>query len=204
MSSNVKLDPYTANAQNDDVTPSQKIADLHKLIKGAGTGMLTTRASDGHLHARAMTPVGPYADSQVNLIFIANNASPKCEELSNDAHVNVSFFDTSSTNWASISGFAKLVKDQSVIKEHWSTSTAAYFGDLGDGIHKGDENDPRVVAIEVIPDEIRYWLATSGTISRNIQQVTYAVTGKAAAPGELRTITKEEIQLTQGLHSKSK
>jgi hypothetical protein len=33
-------------------------ADLHKLVQGAQAGMLTTRASDGQLHARAMTPAG--------------------------------------------------------------------------------------------------------------------------------------------------
>ena len=34
------------------------LADLHEVIKGAQTGMLTTRASNGCLHARAMTPAG--------------------------------------------------------------------------------------------------------------------------------------------------
>jgi hypothetical protein len=74
MSSNPPLDPYTANAQNDDVTLAQKIkgrcgllgcvytkthypADLHKIIRDAQTGMLTTRASNGYLHSRAMTPI---------------------------------------------------------------------------------------------------------------------------------------------------
>lgn len=37
---------------------SHFLADLHKVIKNAQTGMLTTRAADGHLHARAMTPAG--------------------------------------------------------------------------------------------------------------------------------------------------
>jgi hypothetical protein len=31
----------------------------------------------------------------------------------------------------------------------------AWFGDLGDGVHKGDENDPRISLIEVTPDEVR-------------------------------------------------
>ncbi|KAI0298521.1 hypothetical protein BC826DRAFT_997819 [Russula brevipes] len=202
MSSNVKLDPYVAQAQNDDLTPSQKIEGLHKVIQGAQTGMLTTRASDGHLHARAMTPVGPYSNIQVNLVFIANNTSPKFQEIRNDSHVNVSFFDTATTHWASISGTARAVEDRSVIKKHWSTCMASYFGDLGDGVHKGDENDPRVAAIEVIPDEIRYWLATSGSVSRSIQEVASAVSGKVTVPGELRTITQEEIQLVQGLSAK--
>jgi len=68
----------------------------------------------------------------------------------------------------------------------------SYFGDLGDGIHKGDENDPRVAVIEVVPDEIRYWLpmATRGV----------ALKGEVNAPGELRTITNEEVSALEGIH----
>ncbi|KAI0305669.1 hypothetical protein B0F90DRAFT_1808866 [Multifurca ochricompacta] len=203
MSSNVQLDPYTAEAQNDNVTLLQKVTDLHKVIQGAQTGMLTTRASDDHLHARAMTPVGPYSSTQVSLTFIANKTSPKFQDIKNDAHVNVSFFDTSSTSWASFSGIAKVCEDRSVVRERWNQNMAAYFGDLGDGIHKGDENDPRVVVIEVIPDEVCYWLATGGAISRRVQEVVTVVRGKTCIPGELRKITKEEIQLAQGLGSQT-
>jgi hypothetical protein len=70
-------------------------------------------------------------------------------------------------------------------------SIGSYFGDLGDGIHKGDENDPRVAAIEVVPDEIRYWLASSLPVS--VQEVASTVQGKVTVPGELRTITNEEV-----------
>ena len=114
------------------------LADLHEVVRGAQTGMLTSRASNGCLHARAMAPVGrelqffyffrrhlndencpAHSESQVNLVFIANNASPKFQEFQNDDHVNVSFFDKSTTNWASFSGVAKIIEDRSVIKRHW-------------------------------------------------------------------------------------
>jgi len=204
MSSKVQLDPFVAQAQNDNVTPAQKIEGLHKVIKGAQTGMLTTRASDGHLHARAMTPAGPYSNSQVNLVFIANKASPKFQEIQNDNHVNVNFFDTATTHWASLSGTARVIEDRAVIMEYWNSCIASYFGDLGDGVHKGDVNDPRVVAIEVVPDEVRYWLATSGSVSRGAQEIASAVQGEVAVTGELRTITKKEIELIQGLDASAK
>lgn len=73
-------------------------------------------------------------------------------------------------------------------------STSAWFGDLGDGVHKGDQNDPRVAIIEVIPDEIRYWTSTRTAIGRTIEIGVSALTGKGAAPGELRTIGKEEVK----------
>lgn len=67
--------------------------------------------------------------------------------------------------------------------------TASWFGDLGDGIHRGDENDPRVAVIEVVPDEIRYWYTTKG---RAPDVEIGAVTGKVACPGDLRTISQDE------------
>ncbi|KAH9176530.1 hypothetical protein EDB89DRAFT_1846031 [Lactarius sanguifluus] len=194
MSHNVQLDPYTANAENTNVSPLQKVKDLYEVIRGAETGMLTTRASDGCLHARAMTPVGSYSEAHVKLAFIANNASPKFQELQNDAHVNVSFFDKSSTSWASFSGFARVIEDRSFIKKYWNTRISACFGDVDD-THKGDENDPRAVVIEVIPNEVRYWLAKSGGISRGVQEVVKGVQGEVSIPGELRTITEEEVGL---------
>lgn len=74
-----------------------------------------------------------------------------------------------------------------------SNSVAAYFGDLKDGIHKGDENDPRVSIIKVIPEEIRYFTATKGAIGRNVGAMVGAVTGHVSVPGELRTISKNEV-----------
>lgn len=85
-------------------------------------------------------------------------------------------------------------------KYYWSTddiflicSIAGYFGDLGDGVHKGDEDDPRVTVIEVVPDEIHYFLATEGTIRRAVSEAVGAITGDVATPGELRTISKSEV-----------
>lgn len=70
---------------------------------------------------------------------------------------------------------------------------ASYFGDLGDGVHKGDQNDPRVSIIEVVPDEIRYWIATKGAMARAIETTITSFTKGTASLGELRTITKAEV-----------
>lgn len=73
------------------------------------------------------------------------------------------------------------------------------MGNLGDGVHKGDEEDPRVAVIEVIPDEIKYWVSKQSAVSRTFQVAASAVIGKATAPGELQTIRKEEVS---AMHSK--
>ncbi|RPD54740.1 hypothetical protein L226DRAFT_523023 [Lentinus tigrinus ALCF2SS1-7] len=200
--SNKDLDPYTAKAENNNLTPQEKIEGLHAILKNVKTGMLTTRSSSGQLHSRAMAPAGPVSPTQVTLVFIANKASHKFEEIGNDSHVNVSFYDPTTTNWASYSGIAKVSQDKANIEKHWSSATAAWFGDLGDGVHKGDRNDPRVAIIEVVPDEIRYWYATHGKVGQAVDIAFSAMSGRTAVPGELRTITKDEIQLVQGLTTK--
>lgn len=56
--SNKELDPYTAKAQNDNLSPQEKIEGLHAIVKHVKTGMLTSRSKDGCMHSRAMSPAG--------------------------------------------------------------------------------------------------------------------------------------------------
>ncbi len=60
--------------------------------------------------------------TQVTVVFIANKVSHKLDEIENDAHVNVSFYDPSTTNWASYSGIAKISQDKEKIEKHWSSA----------------------------------------------------------------------------------
>ncbi|KAJ7218109.1 hypothetical protein GGX14DRAFT_439823 [Mycena pura] len=195
------LDPYTASAEDTAHSPQEKIAGLHEIVKSAKIGMLTTHGADGHLHSRAMVPSSPFDATQLSLVFIANNASEKFQEIKNDAHVNVSFCDINSTSWASYSGTAKVSQDKELIRKHFSSSVSVYFGDLKDGVHTGKVDDPRISVIEVVPDEIHYWVATKGSIARAADAAVSKVTGRASAPGEIRVITQSEIQLTQKLHT---
>ncbi|TDL24239.1 hypothetical protein BD410DRAFT_786348 [Rickenella mellea] len=201
MSDVKDLDPVTAKETNNDITPQAKIDGLKEIIKTVKMAMLTTRSSDGHMHSRAMAPCDPHSNTQLTLTFIGNNATHKFDDIEKDSHVNVSFYDEKSTNWASFSGIATISQDREKIKAHWTRLTSAWFGDLNDGVHKGDHNDPRVSIIEVVPEEIRYWVSTQNVVTKTANIAASALTGKVSAPGELRTITKSEIQLTEGLHT---
>ncbi|KAJ2917792.1 hypothetical protein MD484_g2647, partial [Candolleomyces efflorescens] len=195
----VNLDPYTAQAESDP-SPLEKIRGYREIITSVKTAMMTTRSADGELHARAMNPANRSDDTQLNLVFLGNNVSHKFEEIQNDVHANVSFLDPTTGSWASVCGKAKVSNDREVIKKYWSSTTSAWFGDLKDGIHKGDSNDPRVSVIEVVPDEIRYWLPNKGRVGQALDIGMHALMGKVSSAGELRTISKQEIQLAQGLN----
>lgn len=149
--------------------------------------------------------------TQINLFFIANNASHKFDELKHDSNVNVSFYDQKTTGWASVSGIAKVTQDKELIQKFWSPMfvpfcllgdipadsldrISSFFGDLKDGKHDGTKHDPRVCLLEVVPSEIRYWVSTSSTISRTAEIAKGALTGKAKAPGEFRIITDTEVR----------
>ncbi|KAG1900630.1 uncharacterized protein F5891DRAFT_301885 [Suillus fuscotomentosus] len=194
-----RLDPYSSLAESTNVTLQEKITGLHTVIQKAKVGMLVTRDVNGNLHSRAMTPTKPLSDTQLTLVFLANNASHKFGDIENDAHVNVSFCDASSTDWASYSGRARVTEDQELINKLWSPILTGYFGDLKDGVHKGDKTDPRVAVIEVVPDEIKYWITNHSSAVRTTEVAYAAATGKATAPGQSRIISKEEVQLSQGL-----
>ncbi|KAF8197916.1 hypothetical protein BJ912DRAFT_922642 [Pholiota molesta] len=203
MSTINKLDTYSTQAQNDSASLQDKIQGLKEIIKSTQTAMLTTRSADGHLHSRAMTPVAPDSETQLTLLFMANNVSHKFEQIDNDTHVNVTFLNPTTTNWASFSGTAKIIDDRDEIAKHWSSGMSAWFGDLKDGVHKGNASDPRVSLIQVIADEIRYWQVNKGRLARALEIGMDAMTGKTAQPGELRTITKAEIEMTQDLHARN-
>ena len=58
--------------------------------------------------------------NQVSLIFIGNRVTHKFDEIENDSHVNVSFYDPSTTNWASYAGRARISQDKDLIAKHWN------------------------------------------------------------------------------------
>jgi len=117
-----------------------------------------------------------------------------------------------------VSGVAKISQDRELIKKHWHASSvlsiftlgacywscfrlSAWFGDLKDGVHKGDENDPRISLIRVVPDEIRYFKATRGAVGRAVETGINAFTHGVSTPGELITITSEEVRLPSRYHA---
>ncbi|CAE6467890.1 unnamed protein product [Rhizoctonia solani] len=182
-------DPYVEKATNDKLTPQQKIDGLKEILDITKTGMLTTRGTNGELHSRAMAPASL---DGLHFTFIVNNQSHKTDEMESDPHVNVSFFDPGSNHWVSVAGTAKVLQDKKRAKELWNPFVSAWFGDLGDGVHKGDSEDPRVSLIDITPTEIRYWYSTRTKVGAAVEVATSAITGKVASPGELRTITPQE------------
>merc|ERR1712023_605843 len=88
-----------------------------------------------------------------------NIESGKTDDIQTDPQVNVAYYDPKTTDWVSISGRAVINQDQNKLKKHWSSSLKAWFDDKKDGTHTGSHDDPRVVLLDVHPEEIRFFKA---------------------------------------------
>ena len=85
-----------------------------------------------------------------DFLFLANANSQKFDDIEKNKVANIYFHDSSSQDWISVTGEAVTSSnDDPRIKEVWSKPTSAWFGNLGDDVHTGGPEDPRVKLIEV-------------------------------------------------------
>jgi general stress protein 26 len=92
-------------------TATRQREHLYDLLKDFDTAMLVTRSADGHMHARpmAVAEMRPDADAY----FVTNIDSPKVAEIHANPSVTLTF--QSSTQFASLSGRATVVRDQALV-----------------------------------------------------------------------------------------
>lgn len=84
-----------------------------------------------------------------DFLFLANINSKKFKDIEGGKEVNVSF-QSSSQDWISVTGTATTASNSDPrIKDVWNRGAAAWFGDVGDGVHDGTASDPRMALIEV-------------------------------------------------------
>lgn len=111
----------------------------------------------------------------------------------------MSFYNNSG-EWASVSGEASILADRETVRKYYSPSLKTWLGDLGDGIHDGSENDPRIGVIKITTKTATYAISRSNAISRGIEMVSGAITGNAAQVNKLREISEQEISSYRSSH----
>ncbi|KAI4245256.1 MAG: hypothetical protein L6R40_002613 [Gallowayella cf. fulva] len=187
-----KIDP-SVNKQWDETTPlEEQFKDLYKIVDGLKGGLLTTVRPGVGPVSRAMAVakrVGP------DFLFLANHHAKKFEDLKNDKTCQITFQNSSTMDWVSITGEAVTTSnDDPRIKQVYSKGVNAWFGDLGDGVHTGMPEDPRMTLIEVKANYITYWKSTS-SFPGFIKEVAQAsMTGQVADTGVNRQLVDKDIQ----------
>lgn len=118
---------------------------LYDLVKDFGTAMLVTKGASGKLHARPMSVAELRADADA--YFATSLDSPKIDEIEADPEAMITF--QSGSQFASISGTARVVRDRALIDRLWSEAWRAWF--------PGGKDDPALCLLKIEAREGEYW-----------------------------------------------
>ena len=173
------------------VSSEKKLDDLYDLIDGIEIAMLTTRRADGHLVSRPMATQDHSPGS--DLWFVTDVETHKLDELSHDAHVNVSYYKDRTREWVSVSGLAKISTDRARIRELYKPDWKVWFADEG-GNRDGGPNDPRLALILVQAQTVSYMKVDKPHPVVLFEVAKAIATGTPAEIGEVRTVREPELE----------
>jgi general stress protein 26 len=177
---------------DENVPTERKIEELYKLIDGIEVAMFTTRTPEGHLVSRPMQVQGHEPALGADLWFVTDIETHKLDELQTDPNVNLAFYRSSSREWVSVSGRARIIRDREKIREMYKPDWRIWFGDLGDERDGGPE-DPRITLISVEADSVIYMLNDTPAPVALFEVAKGMVTGQPVDLGKTRHLTGAEM-----------
>jgi general stress protein 26 len=189
---NSKTDPSVAKQYDNETPKDQQWKELYEMIDGKKISLLST-------YREGVGPVGRSMAiakrSGPDILYLANIHSRKFSDLEKNKEVQVTFQDSKTQDWISISGTATTTSnDDPRIKELYSSGVSAWFGDLKDGVHDGTWKDPRMSLIEVKSKYIVYWKKEVSTLGFMKEVGQAAITGSVAQTGVHREFSVAEIE----------
>ena len=195
--SEVNSDP-SVTKQYDNETPMDKqFQDLYSTVDGLKIGLMGTYRPGVGPVARSMAiskRIGP------DFLFITNKNSQKMKDLEKGKECQITFQNSSNQDWVSISGTCVTTDNSDPrIKDLYNSGVKAWFGDLGDGVHNGSAEDPRVTLLEVKAKYIAYWMHNVGALGYMKEVAGAAMTGKVAQTGVLREVHESDIEKARSL-----
>ena len=130
-----------------------------------------------------------------DFLFLANKHSTKFSDIAHSPTAQLTFQNSSSQDWVSVSGtVVTAANDDPRIKDLYSKGTAAWFGDLGDGVHTGTPDDPRMALIELKATYVSYWKSTVGALGFVKEVALASWTGQVADTGVQRQLGAEDLE----------
>lgn len=147
--------------------PTEGADKLAELISDIKVAMMTTVDRQGHLRSRPMATIARPYDGK--LWFFTHINTAKVDEIENDERVNLSYAKPEANSYVSVSGTARLVRDEQTKKDLWKPEFLAWAP-------KGPE-DANLGLIHVLVDEAEYWDAPSGAMV-NLIKMAKNLTGQ--------------------------
>ena len=189
---NSQTDPSVAKQYDNETPTHEQFNDLYAIVDDKKIGLLNTYRNGTGPVGRSMAVakrVGP------DFLFLANAHSNKFSDLKENKEVQITFQDSKTQDWVSVSGTAATTSnDDPRIKEIYSKGVSAWFGDLGDGVHNGTAEDPRMSLIEVKSKYISYWKHTVSSLGFMKEVGVATLTGSVANTGVMRELKEQDIE----------
>lgn len=85
------------------------------------------------------------------------------------------------------------------MRKYYSPALKAWVGDLGDGVHDGGPEDPRIAIIRVVARTATYALAVGTSVGRGVEMVKGVLTGQAPEVNKLRELSEKELNECKSL-----
>jgi general stress protein 26 len=162
-----------------------ELEKFYALIADLETAMMTTRRRDGHLRSRAMANQRRAAGA--DLWFITADGTAKLADLTQDPHVNLSYFRNSNREWVSVAGIAAISRDRAKIRELYAPDWKAWFPEEGDPRH-GTPDDPRMALIGVTVHAAEFLEVNKPRPVLLFELVKGWMTGEEPQLGEMHTL----------------
>lgn len=131
---------------------SAALAAAREVVKKAGNCGLVTVDEAGQPRVRTMDPFPP--DENWRVILATNSSTRKVEEIRNNPHVALYYFDPDSPGYVTLMGRARLVDDQESKDKYWKETWKAYYRDE----NRGDD----YLLIEVAPSKLEVMSISHG------------------------------------------
>lgn len=159
----------------DIATPvkGDALAFIWQHVSRIGNCMLVTQ-DEGNLRAR---PMRGLARPQDNAIwFLTSRSAHKDNEIRKHDRVCITYSDTGSNTYISLSGAVAMSDEKAQIQALWNPGAEAYFP-------KGP-TDPDILLLKFVPAFGEYWDAPSNPVVIAIQFIKAKVTGEKVSLGE--------------------
>lgn len=145
---------------------AHKLEKMREIVDDIKVAMMTTTELDGSLASRPMA-VLRLADNG-DLYFFTDITTMKNLEIKQMPVVNLAFASMEKNSYLSITGDARIVRDEKLNKELWNMAASAWF-------LKGAD-DPNLRVIIVSPTEAQYWEGSSSKMVQLFKMVKGAIT----------------------------
>lgn len=174
-----------------DTPTEKKLDELYELIDSMEIALLTTRRPNGMLVTRPMATQdhGPLAD----LWFVTSIETHKIEEIEQDSHVSLGYYDSGTREWVSVSGTAKITQDRAKIHELYAPDWKAWFSDEG-GEKNGGPDDPRLALILVDAHSVHYMKAKYSRPRALFEYMRGVATGTQPDIGREERLSPSELK----------